>query len=426
MHEDILKEAVNYFKEQDYKRIFEKMRAKYESFGKCEGNIILENPTQKEKQDLSGFMKKDYQKNKTITISLKRFEERLQETRFAGISLHEILEQYFDEKIYSKKEEKQQKQKKDEDFFQRLLMEQNGTKVHGILEKVIKEKNGIYLVWKNQLSQDNIQKKEFEQALKNAFYCYNNLPNEKTKIAVFSAVHIKNPHGLDKNTQTGRIFTQLLAMAKNREIPKSAEAYSELYYESNLLIDDVSNMVLCKNIRAFTNSGEHMGWKGFFEAGESMQITLENLSKVTQIKLEFPYCIVTENPSVFTEIATKIKDKKIPIICTYGQVNLAGILLLNLLSKKCEKIYYSGDCDPEGVQIADKLKSRYGDKIELIGFDEKTYYRNISDVIITEQRLNKLENIKDEELIKIANCIKKFKRASYEELNTDGIMLLIL
>ena len=406
MHEDILKEAVDYFKEHDYKRIFEKMKAKYQSFGKCEGNIILEKPTQKEKQDLSGFMKKDYQKNKTITISLKRFEERLQETRFVGVSLQKILELYFGEKIYSKKEEKQLKQKKDKDFFERLLMEQNGTKVHGILGKVIKEKNGIYLVWKSQLSQDDIQKKEFEQALKNAFYCYNNLPNEKTKISVFSAVQIKNPHGLDKNTQTGRIFTQLLAMNKNSEIPKSAEAYSELYYEHNLLIDDVSNMVLCKNIRAFTDSGEHIGWKGFFEAGESMQVTLENLSKVTQIKLEFPYCIVTENPSVFTEITTKIKDKKVPIVCTYGQVNLAGILLLNLLSKKCEKIYYSGDCDPEGVQIADKLKSRYGEMLELIGFDEKTYYKNLSDVVITEQRLNKLQNIKDEELIKIANCIK--------------------
>ena len=112
-------------------------------------------------------------------------------------------------------------------------------------------------------------------------------------------------------------------------------------------------------------------------------------------------------------------------MCTYGQVNLAGILLLNLLSKECKTIYYSGDCDPEGVQIADKLKSRYSEKLELIGFDEKTYYRNLSNVVITRQRLKKLDNIKDEELIKLANCIKECKRASYEELNIDGFLPLI-
>lgn len=420
-----IEEAVEYFKEHEYKRVFKKMREKYESYGKCEGNIVLDKPSKNEKQDLSGFMKKDYEKNKSITISLKRFEERLKETKFAGLSLHEILEQYFEEKISGKKEERKLRQKEEDVFFEKILLEQKGADSEKVLEKIIKEKNTIYLAWKSQLSQGNEQKEEFEIALKNALYCYNNLPNEKTKISVFSAVQIKNPHGLDKNTQTGRIFTQLLATSNNCDIPKNAELYSELYYEYNLLIDDVSNMVLCKNIRAFANLEEHIGWKGFFESGEAIQVTLENLSRITKLKLEFPYCIVTENPSVFTEIATKIKDKKIPIVCTYGQVNLAGILLLNLLSKECKTIYYSGDCDPEGVQIADKLKSRYGEKLELIGFDEKTYYRNLSNVVITSQRLKKLENIKDEELIKLANCIKECKRASYEELNIDGFLPLI-
>lgn len=46
-------------------------------------------------------------------------------------------------------------------------------------------------------------------------------------------------------------------------------------------------------------------------------------------------------------------------------------------------------------------------------------------MIITSQRLKKLENIKDEKLIKLANCIKECKRASYEELNIDGFLPLI-
>ena len=42
-------------------------------------------------------------------------------------------------------------------------------------------------------------------------------------------------------------------------------------------------------------------------------------------------------------------------MCTYGQVRLSGIILLNLLIESGLKIYYSGDLDPEGIQIADKL-----------------------------------------------------------------------
>lgn len=152
MHESTIKEAVAYFKEHEYKRVFKKMREKYESYGKCEGNIVLDKPSKNEKQDLSGFMKKDYEKNKTITISLKRFEERLQETKFAGLSLHEILEQYFEEKISGKKEERELRQKEEDVFFEKILLEQKGTYVENILEKIIKEKNTIYLAWKSQTS----------------------------------------------------------------------------------------------------------------------------------------------------------------------------------------------------------------------------------------------------------------------------------
>ena len=59
-----LEECMKYFKERSYQRIFRKMRKKYESYGKWEGNILLENPTQQERETLSGFMKKDYSKNR--------------------------------------------------------------------------------------------------------------------------------------------------------------------------------------------------------------------------------------------------------------------------------------------------------------------------------------------------------------------------
>lgn len=132
-----------------------------------------------------------------------------------------------------------------------------------------------------------------------------------------------------------------------------------------------------------------------------------------------------ENPAVFTSLADKLGEIKMPIICTYGQIKLSAIILIKLLEKECEKIYYSGDIDPEGIQIADKIKSLFPSKIQLIGYDENTYYKNISDVTLSPSRLEKLNKIKNEELIEISNIVKKEKRASYEELKIENLYIQI-
>ena len=53
-------------------------------------------------------------------------------------------------------------------------------------------------------------------------------------------------------------------------------------------------------------------------------------------------------------------------------------MLLNKI-KNLDKIYYAGDFDPEGLQIADKLKDLYKDKVEFMLYDEKYYEKIISD-----------------------------------------------
>lgn len=120
-----------------------------------------------------------------------------------------------------------------------------------------------------------------------------------------------------------------------------------------------------------------------------------------------------------------MENKKIPIVCTYGQINLAGLVLLDLINQSIQTIYYSGDCDPEGILIADKLKSRYNDKLKFIGFDKQTYIKNISKVQISEERLKKLNKVKNEELKELAKLIEENKKASYEELNINNIIKLI-
>lgn len=416
---EALNEAVEYFKSnKGFKRMMEKMKNKYLSFDReTPGNIIIENPSKEEKDAISGFMKKDYARNKSITISLKKFQERLDETRFEGIVVKELIEKYFGQEIITQKKEKQQKVNKFNNYLTELANANKGTTVGKILERILIEKAETYITLKSKYEKE---KQELEKSMKEVCKCINNLPSEdeKLRLPIFATKIINNPHGLDRKNLTGKLFINFLIEMDTDKTTgiRNSEELSELYYRHNLLIDDVSNMVLCKNIIGCKGAEEHSGWKGFKNNNEAIQVTLDNLSKIDNVKVECDYAIVVENPAVFMLIAEKLSDKKVPIVCTYGQVKLSGIVLLNMLANVCDKIYYSGDSDPEGVQIADKIKSRFKDKVCLIGFDVDTYYQVLSDVIISDERLKKLEHIQCFELMDISSALLKEKRVAYEEM----------
>lgn len=376
-----------------------------------------------EKDALSGIMKKDYSKNNTISINLNKFQERLDNTKFAGVTLKEIIENYFVEGVISNKENKQKYNDEIKIFFNEILKEEEKTFVYEFLKKIIDDKNAEYLNLKKYYNRDKLALK---QALHEACKGINNLPNKNTRIPVFASKILGNPHGFDKKNLSGKIFVMLLSYIDGRKSPKNSEELAELYYKYNLLIDDVSNMILCKNIIGIKDNGqEHDGMKGFSEANEPLYLTIYNLSNIASTKNTGKYnkVMVMENPAVFMEVAEKCKIKDFPMVCTYGQVKLAGMILLDLLVNAGFKIYYSGDIDPEGMQIADKLKKRYGENFEFFGFDEETYFRNISDVEISSERLNKLKTI--ENLKDICVNVEKNKRVAYEESNIERIVQFI-
>ena len=422
---DKLNEAVKYFKNNDgYNRLFKEMKNKYISLGEIKGNIIITKPTKIEKQYLSGLMKKDYSKNSTITINLKKFEQIIEESKFEGIELIELLKGYFNEDILTKKQNIKKYQNDLQLFWEEILKQNEGTYIYNYLMQSIENKD---LLYQNVKKYYNRMEKRLKEQLLNACKCINELPKELTRIPVFASTILLNPHGLDKKTLCGKLFISLLCYTKNVVYPKNSEELSELYYNNNLLVDDISSMVLCKNIEAFTKNEKHAGLSGFYKYNEPIFLTLYNLINFKCINENNLYkkVVILENPAVFMGIAQKCKIKDFPLICTYGQVKLAGIMLIDLLVKAGYKLYYSGDLDPEGIQIADRLKQRYKKDFSLIGFDKQTYYKNISDVSLSDARVKKLEGIKSIELKDISEEIAKNKKAAYEEKNIDNIVSFI-
>ena len=89
-------ECAAYFKGRPvYRKVFQKVRAKYESLGHMGGKVILTNLSLEEKRQLGGFLQKDYTENRTITVSVERLEKCLNESRFSEVTLENLLETYF-------------------------------------------------------------------------------------------------------------------------------------------------------------------------------------------------------------------------------------------------------------------------------------------------------------------------------------------
>ncbi|MDD2981673.1 MAG: TIGR02679 domain-containing protein [Hespellia sp.] len=97
-----IKECAAYFKSRsEWKRPFEMFCKKWKSLGKTGGKIVLKDSTSKERLAIGKVMEKVYYEPE-VTISLTEFENMLQKTRFAPITLHELLEAYFECEIRSK------------------------------------------------------------------------------------------------------------------------------------------------------------------------------------------------------------------------------------------------------------------------------------------------------------------------------------
>ena len=101
----MIEEAIEYFKSNPgYLRLLKGIRNKYVSYGEMKGNVIITNPSLQEREALSGLMKKDYSRNKNISINISKVQEKLDDTRFSGIDLKELLDNYFKEEVFSKSE----------------------------------------------------------------------------------------------------------------------------------------------------------------------------------------------------------------------------------------------------------------------------------------------------------------------------------
>ncbi|TDT57245.1 TIGR02679 domain-containing protein [Fonticella tunisiensis] len=414
------KSCIEYFKsDKGFKRLFEGIREKYRSLGSLGGTVVINNLTQDEREALSGLFKKDYYSRKSASIKVEKLVKALEDTRFSGVDFERVLMGYFGEELISKRKERDIYELEKSSFFDEILYSFQGTRSWKWLKSILESRDNAYRMI---LQKYDRERESLKEALILTMKALNELTfNERnaTRLALFSSKISRNPHTFDMDRNCGRLLMYGISYFLGIQYPKGAEDKAEALYSAGIIADEISNYTAISGLLAYRNGKVHRGWEGFYSLGEPLQVSLWNLSEIDYILSPSGKIFVFENPTVFSEVLYSTREKRPPLVCTCGQIKLASLVLLDRIIDNVDYIYYSGDFDPEGLLIADRLKKRYGEKLVLWRYSIEDYEGIKSNEVLEEIRLKKLDNLKSPELKTLGEHIRNKGLAAYQELLTD-------
>ena len=157
------KECRAYFLERSvYKKLFAKIQEKYAGIGHFGGTFLLDDLTKEEKEQLGGFLQKDFSGQKNVRVTAKQMEKALQSSRFCNFTWEEILELYTGRALLVKKEEKQKEEQKRESWFQNIQLQLKNPDFRNWISEVLQNRKESYLFLLQQYKEN---KKELEDFL---------------------------------------------------------------------------------------------------------------------------------------------------------------------------------------------------------------------------------------------------------------------
>ena len=234
-------ECLRYFRERPvFGRLLKGFREKYLSYGRFAGTVTLKNLKESEREDLEGFLLRNYHGKKSASVSAQRFEKALAGSRFAGVTGKEVLELYFREPLEGRKEQRQREDRQWETLLGRTregagpLAARWIDEIRGVQsgrmesgketadsprdsESGAERASGSFLPYlkkRDREADGNLA--EAERLLTLGTRILDNLPVEKEAektgeyLAVFAAEITGNPHAFDAGTKDGKYLEMLV------------------------------------------------------------------------------------------------------------------------------------------------------------------------------------------------------------------------
>uniref|UniRef100_UPI004055F700 TIGR02679 family protein n=1 Tax=Agathobacter sp. TaxID=2021311 RepID=UPI004055F700 len=432
------KQCANYLKRNAaYKRCLAELRKKWESYGKVAGTITLKEVSEEERRAISSIVGKMFL-GKDIKFTFAEFEQGLQKTRFAPIDMKKVLDAYFGEEILTNRE-KRSLMKNDKELFLCNIcakFEDKAAKAdfgccHKTSDTLLQEQDAIVVLWLRALIRDKkygyqLLIKEYAndpdkaavlaENVGNAIFQLENMAGEaEYPLAIFAAQISGNPHFFDRGSVAAQLLMHAIAFWKNCNIPITAYEWRELLQSVGIISDNIASIVHALGVHMETPRGPHPAYEAFCKRKEPFVITSENLKHATGAKAMDNRVYIVENEMVFLHLAENGKEKDITLLCTSGQLRVAAFQLITLFIENGAMIYYSGDLDPEGMHIANRLWQTYGDAVQMWRMSPEDYQVSMSQEVLSEMRLAKLGHISHPTLRQTAECMMDKKRAAYQE-----------
>jgi uncharacterized protein (TIGR02679 family) len=403
------------FKEEGFIKLFEGFKSKYRSLGRMGGSVSLKGFSDGEVEMISGFLGMSpfvlRGKNK---VSLQEFEKALAHSAFSDLSLLDVLQGVLGETILTKKEEVLQEEAEESLFLDRLraAIPEAGWWIDYLQSKPAESR------WIRALYQEASE--ELFDKIVMTFRAFSMHPKEGDfeRLPFFSRRTTGNPHFFDSGGTAGRLLLHIMfcdQMTKGTTIsfPRNSEAINTLLAEYGILRDDLWNFVTCQGLLARVNDSIHPVWQAAINTNTVLNVPIRELKNLGSVwPARGSNVWIVENSSVSSTIMDSVPHA--PIICTHGQPRLAGVQLMDMLVENDCILHYSGDLDPEGIGIADRLKQRYGSKLHIWRMDLDSYFASLSKEDITG-RLGKLDGLSDPSWEDLVQQMRVIQKAGYQE-----------
>ena len=205
-----INEAVEYFKKRPvYEKLFKEFKKKYESLGKVGGIAVLKGLSRDDKEDISGFLMKDFTSEEEVRVSAKLFEKALLKSRFSSLTTLDIITHYFGIKLRTNKEKSEENEGKRAEYLAELTGYTDKAYIKEWLTGVFcTGADGAVVIARSY----NADKEELKVTLQKLIKAIPMLPyfqggKKKELLAVFAAQTAGNPHFFDDNTLAGNLLT---------------------------------------------------------------------------------------------------------------------------------------------------------------------------------------------------------------------------